>query len=693
MGPTVHVGSTPNAAARLIRPAEPSAEFASVLALGRQAKATVGFLPDAAFTQRARQGTLIASLVDGAVRAYVLFDLPRDEIRIVQLVVAASSRGQGLTRVLVDGIASEYPHRRGIFLTCRNDFPADSLWPKLDFIPVGERPGRNLEGKPLTRWFRSFGQPDLFTALHEEDTRPIAMMDACVFFDVVAGRPRPVAQQLHADWLVEHVRFAVTDHLLVEIHDGGNGDERHRQRNAAEPLRLPSGTSSSWRPVYKQLLEAHPQAPEKDHDDLKHVAQSIAAQASWLITSDRRFARRYRATAHDIGGLRLISIPEFVREVDELARGDHYRPVDLANTDVKRREADSRALHDLADTFVTHSSGERIRDLRAVIDDVSAHPAGFRLQLIEVMGVPRGLVCWREVDDALEVVLIRATLGPAETTIGRHLLALVRDEAIAARVPTIRIIDTHPSSSVKSSLRDEGFSGVDNGTVVAHALHGCGSLEDLHRKAAELGSPLAESGLFAPNHDNLIDRAAAAERWFAPYVVTGAGIPTYFVPIQHGRATDLIDIGLAEDQLLPRPWRLGLRRELAYYRSPRNSSAIAAPARLVWYVSGDAPGARNIRAISHLTEVAVGPYERLFYRFSSLGVYRLDDVAQAADSRGIAMALRFASTRRVGPISLDTYRELVTGNPKSRDVVLRSIRPMDEHVFVSILELGANRAA
>ena len=388
-----------------VRPTERSDELATVIALGRRAKATVGFLPDAAFAQRAQQGTLLATTLGGVVVAYVLYDLPRDEIRIVQLVVAPNRRGQGLARALVDRIAVEYPHRRGIFLSCRTDFAADKLWPKLDFVPLSERPGRNLEGKPLTRWFRSFGQPDLFTFLHEQDTRPIAVMDTCVFLDVMAARPKAIAQQLRADWLVEHVQLRVAAQLLVEVHDGNDASERRRQADAAMPLQLPDGPSASWRPTYNALRDAHPTASDADLKDFKHVAQSIAARATWLITADRRFARRYGTTAEELGGLRLVSAAEFLREVDELARGDRYRPIELAGTSVTRREADAPSLRELSGAFVNHPDGERIRDLRAIIDRAAAHPMGISLELIEVDGSPRGLVCWRQADHHVEVLL------------------------------------------------------------------------------------------------------------------------------------------------------------------------------------------------------------------------------------------------------------------------------------------------
>ena len=221
----------------LITPTQDSEALVEVIRLGRSTKATVGFLPDAAFEQRATKRTLLAATIDGTVAAYVLYDLPGDEIRIVQLVVAKRHQGRGLARLLVDSVADDHPNRRGIILRCRDDFPAATLWEKLDFRPVSAKAGRSFDGRLLTRWFRSFGQPDLFSFLHERDTRPLAVLDASVFFDVVEGTKRH-AEQLRADWIGEHARLAVADHILVEIHRGGDPDRKARQRAATEPLRL-----------------------------------------------------------------------------------------------------------------------------------------------------------------------------------------------------------------------------------------------------------------------------------------------------------------------------------------------------------------------------------------------------------------------------------------------------------------------
>ena len=78
---------------------KPSVRFSAVLALAKTAKNTVGFLPDSAYADRARQGTLLAKLDGDDVVGYVIYDLPRDDIKLIQLVVASNHRARGHARL------------------------------------------------------------------------------------------------------------------------------------------------------------------------------------------------------------------------------------------------------------------------------------------------------------------------------------------------------------------------------------------------------------------------------------------------------------------------------------------------------------------------------------------------------------------------------------------------------------------
>lgn len=139
-------------------------------------------------------------------------------------------------------------------------------------------------------------------------------------------------------------------------------------------------------------------------------------------------------------------------------------------------------------------------------------------------------------------------------------------------------------------------SGTPEG-VVAHTITGWGRLGELRERAQSLGSPVAGVELFGGDDQDVSVRGAAAERWFAPFRVLGAGISNFVVPIRHGFATALFDAGLSQGQLFDREWHLGLRRELVYYRSPHAAPrGLAPPARLLWYVSGATSSARRLPA-------------------------------------------------------------------------------------------------
>ncbi len=297
MGPTSLV-----ARLELVRPAAATPAYRALIALAKQARSTVGFLTDAAFPRNGpSKARCSPHRWTGSSRAICFTTCRETRFGLSSLSLRHPVVASGSARTLVDRVADEHAERRGMFLHCRRDYDADTLWPKLDFEPLGERPGRSFEGKPLTRWYRSFGQPDLFTYLHEDDTRrPVATMDACVFFDLVSIRPKAIAQQLRADWLGEHVRLAATSQLSVEIHRGDDPSERRRQAAALEQFRLIPPPGVVWRSVFEQLQQAHPTAPPKDHDDLAHAAQSIASGATWLITGDRPFRQRYGASAEPL---------------------------------------------------------------------------------------------------------------------------------------------------------------------------------------------------------------------------------------------------------------------------------------------------------------------------------------------------------------------------------------------------------
>ena len=114
---------------------------------------TVGFLPRVVLEESLKSDSVLGAVSgDGQLAGYLLYAAYRDRFRIVQLCVSETFRGQGLARRLVDALKVTATTQKVIRLSCRNDFPAHGMWPKLGFVPVDEKPGRSQEGHPLTLW-------------------------------------------------------------------------------------------------------------------------------------------------------------------------------------------------------------------------------------------------------------------------------------------------------------------------------------------------------------------------------------------------------------------------------------------------------------------------------------------------------------------------------------------------------------
>ncbi len=161
--------------------------FADVLRLAQSNRRYLGFLPDAGFADRAGKGTLLVATDGETALGYVLYDLPGDRVKIVHLCVAGGCRHAGVARALIDDVSARHQDRRGLELTCRRDFPANTLWPRLGFRPVAERPGRSAARYPLTIWQLAHVHEDLFTPIDER--REIAVIDNNIFKDLTSDRP------------------------------------------------------------------------------------------------------------------------------------------------------------------------------------------------------------------------------------------------------------------------------------------------------------------------------------------------------------------------------------------------------------------------------------------------------------------------------------------------------------------------
>ena len=111
---------------------------------------TIGFLPREVLRDHLDKGWVLgASTQDGRLIGYLLYASYSDRFRVVQLCVSRELRNKGVARQLIESLKMSATTQKVLRLRCRRDFPANSLWPKFGFVPIGESPGRSKEGHLL----------------------------------------------------------------------------------------------------------------------------------------------------------------------------------------------------------------------------------------------------------------------------------------------------------------------------------------------------------------------------------------------------------------------------------------------------------------------------------------------------------------------------------------------------------------
>lgn len=627
------------------------------------AKQRLGLLPNQGFSERATKGTLLAAVQDDRLLGYALYDLPRRSITIRHLCVATEARGQGVARRLIESIASRHEHRQRIDLWCRDDYGLAGMWKALGFLPRGSRPGRSKEGHLLTFWVLDLDDSAYLTLFDDHRTeRAIAALDHNVFLDLhldMSQRPQAKeSQYLQEDWIADYVELCLTAEVFHEIQNHPDARERSLEQRWANQHRKISKPADDWRALADEVAVLAPKADDADH---RHVARAIAAGADYLVSRDEDLLAAGEAVENALG-LAILSPAALIVRLDQERADDPYQPVALAGTDLRQLSPTEDMHESFLSALLNNAAGERRSDLAARLRPIFADPNSHEVQVVKatdgriIAGFAR-----RTSDKCLEIPFIRAVAQPGSNVVARQLVFAQRKRAADLRLAGARITDPHPSKDVQVALKREHFEETANDWTSQVKV----GLMDVAQVDLQNPSPMT---------------ASEYEDRYWPAKVTGAGVPSYIVPIRIQFAEEL---GLAEETLLPRSLGLGLNREHVYYRKTLNDRAISPGARILWYVSGGTPAQPRgaIRAVSQVADVVVGRPRTLHARFERFGVYSLEEVLGLADGNGNVMALRFINTEILKrPIDLDEL-EAIWAAEGQRFVALPSPTLISEHMF------------
>ena len=133
--------------------------FQKVIELWRSNSKTLGFFTLGAFEEYAIKKQIFIALYKNVCVGYLLYRVSKNRSTIVHLCVDSNVRGRGIAKLLFDELKEKTKGLHGIILSCRRDYDASSLWPRLGFVGVNERIGRSYDGKPLTLWWYDHKHP------------------------------------------------------------------------------------------------------------------------------------------------------------------------------------------------------------------------------------------------------------------------------------------------------------------------------------------------------------------------------------------------------------------------------------------------------------------------------------------------------------------------------------------------------
>ena len=345
-------------------------EFQQVLALAKNAKATLGFLPDAAFRNAAaHRGLLIGVDFDGTVAGYVLYSPARGLIKLVHVCVAPHFRKQNVARQLVDLAVALNPAATAVQAACRRDYGIDDFWRSLGMAPRAEKPGRKAGGSILTVWNRPLGEPDLFESALLSSGLPLAILDSNVVADLFSSdtvdrRDRDEALVLRSSWLLEQVNFAVTTAFDDELNRLENKAERDRQWKLTSDLdRVRTARPADTR-IEKALLElVPPEVLRRDsslEDDVKHLADAINAGADYFVTQDQNVLSYLQPALDKLCyELRLVRPSGLVVAVQLETEGPVFDSRELESADLVWQDVTPEAEEELTLAFLSYALKEK----------------------------------------------------------------------------------------------------------------------------------------------------------------------------------------------------------------------------------------------------------------------------------------------------------------------------------------------
>lgn len=599
-----------------------SALFDHVADLGDANSKTLGFLPYDAIRQAASTGGVLGYVRDGAVVAYALFAtrVRSGRVCLTHLCVGAENRRSGIARALVDAIVERNPNSAGIRLTCRKDYDAHNMWPKLGFELWGEKPGRSKAGHPLVVWWRPIAARSLFDVHTEvEDDRLVVALDREILAEISGDEPARESGALVADWVGEFAELVVTE----EVASVGEGQERSASE-ASELLGCRVLKSASDEPTEQvRALLADSLDSRSTARLLTSISQASEGGASHFLTRDAE-ALGLSDTIEGLIGLTVLTPEDFLLRLH--AQGDErdFRTRAIAATGLSISSSSTMPIQEnLASLYPPVQNG-RMAELRRRLVGTVARDSGRVDEVVANDGSRLALAAsYRQGEDVVVSVLRTGQHGDAYTCtrqLSHHLRVRVAIQGLAQ----VRVEDAVECAAARA-LADEGFRKHADKWIAEVRTDVRGPDDPIPAELDNVGPAELTPA-----------RVSDYEKHMWPSKIFSGNVRCYVVPIRPEYARALLGYEEVQGRLFEEQESAAMSRENVYYRYPRR---LEAPARLLWWVSGGG-ATGGMRALSWLDATDSGDPRQLHLNYRHRGVLSEQDVVGRAGVSRKSGALR-----------------------------------------------------
>ena len=639
---------------------------------------TLGFLTRETLKQHlCRQTVLGIKLDDDLLVGYLLYAEYPDRIRLVHLCVSDRYRKRGFAKKLFNELRGKCTTQYVIQLNCRRDYhKADSLWRQLDFIPIDEKLGKSQEGHLITKWqyqIRENPQLDIFNQDAPEHVQKIVVdTHILIHFDAPPSPESIPSKALLAVSLADLIQIYLTDEVLHEVNRQQNPEIRRKSRNLAHSYTQATydqELAKAYENSLKALLKSSTTA---DKSDIKHLAKTAASEIDTFVTLDAAILKHSTEIAR-LTHLEVVSPVELITRLHERLKKESYNRLPISGQELVWRRARSADLDNLLDAL--RRPNEIKGKLREMLHIYLSDPSIFEFSILFKGDQILGARVSTEENDLVTISFVRAAISKNQGLISQFLISDILATCIEKGLHAIQYKDEGLSESMEEELFEMGFCKVGS-DYRRLCLTGPLTRAEISKKANRYFSDASNAWESLSDHE-ILTRCS-------PVVLKDIEEVAILVPIKPAYAMSLFDKQAARSDLFGGRSNILMRWKNAYFRSKSRHLILQAPARILWYESGEV-GA--ITACSHLLSVEIGFPRDMYRKFQKSGTLdwsSIIDINQGDLEREI-MVLEFSHTFTFRkPVTLKDLRDI----EKRHSVPLQSPRLIKKAWFLRIMEMG-----